>query len=66
MAKRNNKNNKEFKIPSDAKELAKLSFKKFKKESKGYYDSKKELKAAYYAHVIDLLPERRNKRSYLC
>ena len=57
MAKRNNKNNKEFKIPSDAKELAKLSFKKFKKESKGYYDSKKELKAAYYAHVIDLLPE---------
>ena len=55
MAKNNDKNKnrngsraKEFKIPEDAKKLAKLTLKKFKKENEDYYDSKKELKNAYY------------------
>lgn len=47
---------KEFKIPEDAKKMAKMTFKKFKKENEDYYDSKKELKKAYYAYLIDLLP----------
>lgn len=59
MAKKNdNQNNrKDFKIPENAKKLAKLSFKKFKKESEDYYDSKKEMKKGYYAQIIDLLPD---------
>lgn len=59
MAKKNDNKNKtkEFKIPENAKKLAKLSFKKFKKESGDYYESKKELKKGYYAQIIDLLPE---------
>lgn len=46
----------QFKIPEDAKRFAKMSFKKYKKENKDYYDSKKELKRAYYAELTDLLP----------
>lgn len=58
MAKNKNENvKKEFNIPEDAKRLVKLSFKKFKKENKDFYDSKKELKKAYYGQVIDLMPE---------
>lgn len=52
-----NKTKREFKIPEDAKRLCKLSMKKFKKENKDFYESKKELKKAYYAQIIDLLPE---------
>lgn len=62
MAKRKekeaeNSKQKQFRIPEDAEKLAKLNFKKFKKKSGDYYDSKKELKRAYWAQVIDLLPE---------
>ena len=53
---RNNGNNKGFKIPEDVKSLLKLDFKKFKKKNKDYYDSKKELKSAYYAQELDLFP----------
>lgn len=60
MSKKNNRNqnNKRgFKIPKDVDRLAKLNLKKFKKENKGYYDGKKELRKAYYVEMIDLLPE---------
>lgn len=56
MNKSKDKRRKGFKIPDDVKKLAKLSFKKFKKENRDYYDSKKELKSAYYAQMYDLLP----------
>lgn len=53
-----NKNTKrEFKIPSDAKKLVKLTWKKFKKDSDYDYMSKKEKKEMYYATIIDFLPE---------
>lgn len=57
MAKDRNDKNREFKIPDDAKRLAKLTFKKFKKDSGDFYDSKKELKKAYFAQICDYLPE---------
>jgi hypothetical protein len=57
MAKETHNNKREFKIPDEAKKLAKLTAKKFKKENKDYYDSKKEMKQAYYSQIIDLLPE---------
>ena len=53
---KNEKKNSGFKIPEDAKKLAKLNPKKFKKDSKDYYDTKKELKKAYYAQIMDYLP----------
>lgn len=57
MAKeKRNDRNKEFKIPDDVKRLVKLNFKKFKKNEGDYYDSKKDLKKAYYAQIIDLIP----------
>lgn len=60
MSKEKNKNRdqkKGFKIPEDARKLAKLTQKKFKKESGDYYDSKKDLKKGYYAQIIEYLPE---------
>ena len=62
MGKKNKKDRKddrrgkEFQIPEQVKDLMKLNYKKFKKKNKEYYNSKKELKNAYYAQVIDLLP----------
>ena len=50
-------NRKEFKIPSDAKKLVKLSWKKFKKDSDYDYMSKKEKKEMYHATIVDLLPD---------
>lgn len=55
MSKHRN-NKQQVKIPDDAKRLAKLSFKKFKKEEGDYYDSKKELKQAYFSEIVELLP----------
>lgn len=52
--KRNN--NRGFKVPDDARKLAKLSLKKFKKDSGDYYDGKKELKKAYFSQILDYLP----------
>ena len=57
MAKDEKRNDrKEFKIPDEVKKLAKLSFKKFKKTDGDYYDSKKDLRKAYYAQIVDMLP----------
>ena len=48
---------KEFKIPKDAKKLEELNFKKFKKKNEDYYNSKKDLKHAYFSEIIDYLPD---------
>ncbi len=44
-------NQEKVRIPDEVKEFAKASFKKFKKRNKDYYDSKKELKNAYYSSL---------------
>lgn len=51
-----NSNNK-FVIPEDAKKLAKLTYKKYKKEWKDQFDSKKDLKKGYFGQIIEYLPE---------
>lgn len=55
--KSNNKNDGEINIPSDVKEFAKANYKKYKKNNKGYYDSKKERKETYMLYLLDLLPK---------
>ena len=57
MAKNQNKNERQVKINKDAKDFAKITFKRYKKENKEWYDSKKELKEGYSLHLLDLLPE---------
>ena len=57
MAKRQNKNERQIKINPDAKEFAKATLKRYKKQNGDYFDSKKELKASYSMYLIDLLPE---------
>lgn len=57
MSKKKNGQDNSFKIPGDAKDLAKLTLKKFKKESGEYYDSKKDLRRGYYSQVVEYLPE---------
>lgn len=52
-----NQRDKGFKIPDEVKRLVKLNFKKFKKDNDDYYDSKKELRKAYFAQIVELLPE---------
>ena len=56
MSKNDNRNRREFKIPEDVKRLMKLNLKKFKKSDGDFYDSKKELRKAYYAQIVDLIP----------
>lgn len=52
-----NKNkNGSVRINEDAKEFAKTTFKRYKKNQGDYYDSKKELKSSYAMYLIDLLP----------
>ena len=51
------KNGQNVRISDGAREFAKLDLKKFKKKEGEYYDSKKELKRAYYSRLVDLLPE---------
>lgn len=55
--KDNNRNRKGFKLPEDVRDMAKITLKKFKKESDGIYDGKKELRKAYYSALLDYLPE---------
>jgi hypothetical protein len=50
-------NERKFTIPEDVKQLLKLNWKKFKKNGKDYFDSKKEMKKAFYDETIDYLPE---------
>ena len=52
-----NGNNKGVRIPDDAREFAKITFKKYKKKYADDYDSKKEVKTGFYLYLIDLLPE---------
>lgn len=53
----NNNGQKKVRISEDARDFAKLDLKKFKKKEGEYYDSKKELKRAYYSRLVDDLPE---------
>lgn len=50
-------NNHTVKIDRDAKEFAKITFKKYKKEEYNADYSKKELKKLYFLHLVELLPE---------
>ena len=63
---RQNQKNK-IRIPDEVKEFGKAKFKKYKKENKEYFDSKKELKENYYSslaynlqYVIDFLVAKRH------
>lgn len=63
--KKKNKNNREnngnnerkLNIPNDARDFAKLSYKKYKKKYADDYDSKKEIKNSYFVTLTDLLPK---------
>lgn len=59
MGKGNNdrRNDRKVKISDYAVDFAKLDLKKFKKKEGKYYDSKKELKRAYYNRLVDDLPD---------
>lgn len=54
MAKNNDR---EVRIDRDAKEFAKITFKKYKKEDYNSDYSKKELKKLYFIHLVELMPE---------
>lgn len=54
---KSNNNGQKFRIQEGAKDFAKLDLKKFKKKEGDYYESKKELKRAYYSRLVDDLPE---------
>lgn len=56
-----------IRIPDEVKEFGKMKYKKYKKENKEYFDSKKELKENYYSaltynlqYVIDFLVQKRH------
>lgn len=53
----NQKNGRNVKINEDAKEFAKATLKRYKKQNGDYFDSKKELKSSYAMYLIDLLPD---------
>lgn len=53
MSKNDNRNY----ISDDVKEFAKISWKKYKKQNKDYYDSKKELKRSYQEYLLDMIPD---------
>lgn len=55
--KNKNGNRKDFKLPDEVKSFIKIDFKRFKKKEGDYYDSKKQLKKAYFAQLVDLLPQ---------
>jgi hypothetical protein len=60
MSKKNNNqqnSGNKIRIHNDAIQFAKASFKKFKKKWGDNYDSKKELKNAFYLYLIDRLPK---------
>lgn len=56
MKNENRNQRKGFEVPEKVKKLAKLNPKKFKKKNKDLYDSKKELKRAYYDTMLDFVP----------
>lgn len=54
MAAKNNENMKY--VYEDAKAFSKITFKKYKKENGGLFDTKKEVKKSYRLYLLDLLP----------
>ncbi len=54
--KQQGRNSKNFKVQQDVKKFAKITLKKFKKQN-DFYDNKKELREAYYASLLDALPD---------
>lgn len=56
MAKDNRKD-RNVTINDDAKEFAKSTLKRYKKNNGDYFDSKKELRSSYAMYLIDLLPD---------
>ena len=52
-----NENGRRVRINEDAKDFAKLKYKRFKKKNGDMYDSKKEIKEAFMAYLMDLLPD---------
>lgn len=52
-----NKKGGDFNIPKAVLSMAKTNMKRFKKKNQDFFDSKKELKKAYYNELMDLLPE---------
>ena len=57
MSKNHHDNtNKNVRIHEDAKEFAKLSFKKYKKKYGNDYDRKKECQTGFFLYLFDLLP----------
>ncbi len=57
MAKDNNRKDRNVTINDDAKEFAKSTLKRYKKNNGDYFDSKKELRSSYAMYLIDLLPD---------
>lgn len=53
---KNGRNDRNFRISGGAKDFANLTLKKFKKKEGKYYDSKKDVKKAYYSRLVDDLP----------
>lgn len=52
----NKRNDRQVKINDDAKEFAKATLKRFKKQNKGYFDSKEEMKDQYSEFLLERLP----------
>ena len=46
-----------FKVPREIKDFSTMSWKKFKKETAGVYETKKEAKVEYYDQLVDLIPD---------
>ena len=55
MAQQNQR--KKVRIPEEVEYFSKRKFKKFKKKNKDYYDSKKELKEAYFSEILYDVPK---------
>ena len=59
--------NRKVRIPDEVKEFGKAKYKKYKKENKEYFDSKKEMKESFYSsqaynlqYVIDFLVQKKH------
>ena len=55
MSHNKNKGGK-FHIPAEVKDFTNVTLKKFKKNNKDFFEDKKEMKKAYWAEMIELLP----------
>lgn len=58
MSRRNNRNNKDSRFSEESvREFAKISYEKYRKENKQYFDSKKELRKDYFMSLTFDLPD---------